>query len=108
MDYHTGAMLREIIQVDYNKMFQMTSIIYLNKTVVITNTVYLRCGNLWRYLFKVRRKFLMYRKIVYFAFAHIRRELFYKQLEVKLNRTFKTEIVTDITIRNSDTCNDIT
>ena len=38
----------------------------------------------------------------------IRRELFNKQLQVKLNRTFKTEIVTDITIRNSDTQNDIT
>ena len=38
----------------------------------------------------------------------IRHELFCKQLEVKLNRTFKTEIVTNITIRNSDTQNDIT
>jgi hypothetical protein len=35
--------------------------------------------------------------------THIRRDLFYKQLGVKLNRTFKTEIVADITIRNSDT-----
>ena len=40
--------------------------------------------------------------------THIRRELFYKQLEVKLNRTFKTEIVADNTIRNADTYNDIT
>ena len=39
--------------------------------------------------------------------THIRRHI-YKQLEVKLNRTFKTEIVADITIRNSDTYNDIT
>jgi hypothetical protein len=38
----------------------------------------------------------------------IRRELFYKQVEVKLKRTSKTEIVTDITIRNFDTQNDIT
>ena len=30
--------------------------------------------------------------------TNIRRELFYKQLEVKLNRTFQPEIVTDITI----------
>jgi hypothetical protein len=38
----------------------------------------------------------------------IRRELFYKQVEVKLKRTSKTEIVTDITIRNFDLQNDIT
>ena len=38
----------------------------------------------------------------------IRRELSYKQVEVKLKRTSKTEIVTDITIRNFDTQNDIT
>ena len=35
--------------------------------------------------------------------TNLRRE----QQEVKLNRTFNTEIVTDITIRNSDTQNDI-
>jgi D-tyrosyl-tRNA(Tyr) deacylase len=38
--------------------------------------------------------------------THIRRHI-YKQLDVKLNRTFKTVIVADITIRNSDTYNDI-
>ena len=39
--------------------------------------------------------------------TNIRSQLFCKQLEVNLNRTSKTDIVTDIKIRNSNTQNDI-